>query len=123
MYLLDVHLPGSLLSVCSSRFARSASKQSDEHTECGTPSLNLRLPWTVRIASLAPLQSRAASRTSVEHPLSIYVYAILLVVERGCFTLAVLASLTTENAGARGERERRTDKLTHSVRWLLVART
>ena len=27
------------LSVCSSRFARSASKQSDEHTECGTPSL------------------------------------------------------------------------------------
>ena len=33
MYLLDVHLPGSLLSVCSSRFARSASKQSDEHTE------------------------------------------------------------------------------------------
>ena len=25
------------------RFARSASKQSDEHNECGTPSLNLRL--------------------------------------------------------------------------------
>ena len=33
------------------------------------------------------------------------------------------ASLTTENATARGEVERRTDKLTHSVRRLLVVRT
>ena len=31
------------LSACSNRFARSASKQSDEQNECGTPSLYLRL--------------------------------------------------------------------------------
>ena len=41
--LMYIFLEVYCLSACSNRFARSASKQSDEQNECGTPSLYLRL--------------------------------------------------------------------------------
>ena len=55
MYLLGLHRHVGLLSVSSSRFARSASKQSDEQNECGTPSLYLRLALTIRRPQLREL--------------------------------------------------------------------
>ena len=52
------------LSACSNRFARSASKQSDEQNECGTPSLYLRLSESLPLVPLVAVVTVSPSATA-----------------------------------------------------------
>ena len=60
--LMYIFLEVYCLSACSNRFARSASKQSDEPNECGTPSLYVyqlrRVHYKTGVATARPNKER-----------------------------------------------------------------